>query len=928
MAWDGTRWRAELDLSQESLPAGAYQVQVVIRGATATASFSVGVTTAGIQGHVLDLDGAPVSQATVRLYRMLDFYAGRLVPIVTTDSGGDGSYAFTAVDAGNYVMTASKEGFSTNFRYCEVVVNNLSGQDLVLSAEDTLAPLLGAMRTLATNIEQAMLAQTSRLPDLSEQAADHFALKIDAWDILSGFANILDGATTMGTDALRQIAQHEGAQSLVAALSMIVMQGLGDMLLGDIVEHIVITESVKDLLPSGTSGWRRLELEEFLEVEAYDKGLASLNESEQGFAFWAPHTVVDERFDFDAARRAISDQQRLAKRLQDHEMVMFYVLPEPDQTLGAVLFPGSEQVWLMDHAALSLYGGAQKTVTVVFVASASVAVASSLTGIGLPVGVAAGTVAAVAGKAKLVLAIGELPLNGLAAFSYGMMLKNWAQDMLVLPVSHSSTAAFLEKEAQAPHYLHEDAQISGTLSVDLHTDLGNIILITLPYVPVAYKTADVTVTNTGNLTSKFSVVANGWWEFKLPGEWPVIGGLFGNVSKAYVPVAMLAAAERDAVELDPGESTVLSLPYWGINPLPANLFSPHWIRLDLYSGPFLVDSETKEYFVARPLGLREGAASLGPEATYLREGQTRGVGPEDFAEMAPKVTLLTEAELSPDDPAVEVEFEADSEQWATAFQLSVPPTAEVSLLVCNALNECVGHDPDRAQVRNEFPANYVGAQGPQQEVELLAEAGESFTVHAILRQISSSDPVPVQLWAIETPVRPAVMAVTPGGFELGLYRGEEARLPVTVAEASQQVPLEDVKLSISELIGPDGAVLPLTSVTTIPLGTLAAGGSRMGEFAVSVPLDAPLGTYTGEIEISSGNAGTQTLPVMVHPHHPGDYNADSDFDLADFAMLQVCVSAEPEEAAALRCDVLDSDADGDVDAVDHAAFVESFNGPQ
>jgi hypothetical protein len=59
----------------------------------------------------------------------------------------------------------------------------------------------------------------------------------------------------------------------------------------------------------------------------------------------------------------------------------------------------------------------------------------------------------------------------------------------------------------------------------------------------------------------------------------------------------------------------------------------------------------------------------------------------------------------------------------------------------------------------------------------------------------------------------------------------------------------------------------------------------------------------------------------------GDFDADSDVDLTDFARFQACFNGPNRPPAQGGCDAADADLDSDVDLADFALFQTCFNGP-
>jgi hypothetical protein len=60
---------------------------------------------------------------------------------------------------------------------------------------------------------------------------------------------------------------------------------------------------------------------------------------------------------------------------------------------------------------------------------------------------------------------------------------------------------------------------------------------------------------------------------------------------------------------------------------------------------------------------------------------------------------------------------------------------------------------------------------------------------------------------------------------------------------------------------------------------------------------------------------------------PGDFDGDTDIDLADFTRFQICFTGAGGGPVDCRCAAGDFEPDGDVDAEDHADFAAAMTGP-
>ncbi len=938
LTYTGTLWAAQVDLSADPPAAGQHPVAITIQQANATTWFNVGTAMGVITGLVKEVDANPIVGAEVTLYDSLNFHgSGPLQALDSTTTGPGGDYAFNDVTAGMYVVFAEATGYLSLDRPAIMDSGETLVIDFVLPSELSLAWLMTAMQSLHDRTVEAMDAETLLMPEITEQAADdlNYELEDMGWDVAGAIGGILSGGASMGPDALGWIAEHAARETIDAVVTQLVAEAALETCVSVIIEQVIVTRGATYLLPEDEEPWRRYEYEELVQIPEgpYSEGAGVLQASNDEFQQTAMLIEADPTFDFAAAWRAIAAQEQVIRRIADGQMTAFLPFPDPDDGMSGVSLPIGRQAWLMNHVVLNVLGGTSNALTTIQIGAGGFAVGAAVTGIGLPVAAVAGTVAVAAGITNTVVGVAELLAQWTATLTYGMVAKSWSQDMLALPTPYLRTRSFLEAQAAQPTYLQAGRTYSATASVDLNADLWNWIFVGA--LPFAWKTADAEITNTGNTTSTFRVVATGWWDYHLPGDWPWIGGLFGGVTLIKVPVSLMALAGPSATTLGPGQTAIAQVPYMGVYLDPFNMFSPHWLQVDVYSGPFLVATRSEPFYVVK-IGLKRdgsdgGEPSGGFNSTFLSARGTEFVDERNSEEFLPVITTLADTMLSPDDAALEVPFTVDGEAWSAAFQLAAQQTAGVSLRVYDSAGRCVGYDVSRGGVQTEFPGTYTGSGSPTQVVEIPAAAGYTYTVQAVLDGIESEEPVGVQIWALETPTRPAVMSVMPAEFLRTAYPREELSVPVTVGESGGQVPLDDVTITIGTIAGLDETALVLTSWDEYSFASIPAGRSNGVNFSLAVPQDAPVGTYTGAVTIVSANAGTQVVEVEIEVVPLGDFDSDGEIDLVDFNRFADCLAGPGVYDPPPGCDPLDFviadlDGDEDVDLADFASFQRAFAG--
>jgi hypothetical protein len=408
--------------------------------------------------------------------------------------------------------------------------------------------------------------------------------------------------------------------------------------------------------------------------------------------------------------------------------------------------------------------------------------------------------------------------------------------------------------------------------------------------PATFNAATVQITNTSDVTAKVRVIPSGWWDYHLPGDWPYIGEFFGGVTEIKLGTTVGAP---QTVTLAPGASNIVSIPYLGFYIDPINMFNPHWLKVDVYAGPFLSKSLSQPYYVFKAIPLimspAEQRAMQGKSlaASFEKGGQVKLMGDDDYSEMVPVITTLVDSVVGANASVIEEEFTVDANMWSVCFKLISDERAHIALRVYDANGNCVGYDTSKGGIQNEFIAKYIGNGYGHQSVDIPLAAGKTYTVKAVLEGASTGESFNVQLLAFETPIRPAVLAVMPASIFVSTQPNNTLELQVNMGEAGQQQPLHDVNVSLSNLVGPDGnTILTVVGPNYLDINDISAASSKTASFKVNVTKDTPAGDYIGEITVKSSNAGSVTIPVTIGNDDIADLTYDgivNVMDLEDFA---------------------------------------------
>ena len=560
-------WGSVIDLSSDAPEPGQYSVIVTIGSSSAFAQFSVVSNTSQIIGTVKDVYGAPVDDAELYLYRGTGIFRLPTSFIDSNVTEPDGSFRFDNLDPGWYAVIVTADDYLGNWGLCLLSTAETGQVHIALASSRSLAQLVSEMRSLRGAVEDTMDYEAFVMSEISNQAVSDLSVSLDAWDALSFIGGLLGGLPSDGGGLREAITNEATRQKMDLALREVFKRQALKTVISKAFDRY-IESSAQALLPADMDNWAAFSEDELKQLDVWVEATNLLDSEENAFEANAPLIEVPEDFSFGSALRAVSSQRQQLDTIRAGEALCLVALPEPyDPNHGcyALSVPMGRQVWLSNHAAISVTGGINKISTVVEVVAGGITVA---TGGG---GGVAGTIYAGAKVVKQISAIAETALKFTGAIVYAGNAKGWAQDMALLPLSYTSTKAFLEEEASNPHYFSYLNSFSAEASMDLHTGFLNALWP--PFGMVASQNATIEVTNTSNITTKLRLVPKGWWDYHLPSDWFLIGGLveglFGGVKT--IKVATTAGAPV-GIELDPGVSSTLEMPYLGFWADPVNMF--------------------------------------------------------------------------------------------------------------------------------------------------------------------------------------------------------------------------------------------------------------------------------------------------------------------------------------------------------------------
>jgi hypothetical protein len=204
--------------------------------------------------------------------------------------------------------------------------------------------------------------------------------------------------------------------------------------------------------------------------------------------------------------------------------------------------------------------------------------------------------------------------------------------------------------------------------------------------------------------------------------------------------------------------------------------------------------------------------------------------------------------------------------------MAIIPGSHLNLHAYDEVGRHVGYfpvtDSDQVQIPN---ATYTGNISNPEIIMIPNASSKNYTIKVDATQFTSSSPTPVEVYAIETPVRPAVLGISPVELYPFISPGETKNITMQLAEVGKQVDIEGVTITphgftdiyensmpnVTISISPNNFNIDKGIITFVNLNLNASEN-------VTLP-SVPETRYTGNITINTSNAGeiNATLSVLI-----------------------------------------------------------------
>lgn len=862
----------------------------------------VGGLNVTVTGTITDTaDGSPLSGAQVAMFEAggpdglwtlvnaeyggivppLETLLSRLSPVqdpVTT--GSDGAYQWLNIPpGGSYVIVVAKHGYVQNYTssFALSASETMVAKSLSLPADSSAlavlrADLIGSGVPGRPSMEEEAKKALDELAELIAEVArrvnEDELFKLDLQEI--GVNLLAEVFSATATGIVKSAVWEAGIRTVSEeALKQSIQQVLKNRLARWAVRESLrtVAKTIGNLVKQAVSGqaleWTRSD--QYRESGMFEPADAAIAKAhamfEQNLGM-----ELNNAFSIAKAREAIgslvSQYQSVASEAPIASLVPFNPEAEPQ----LLMLKSTRNAYFQLSGARKGLITTKKVATAVQVAlSGAQLIAGGLTvgtsGAALP---ATGPFIAGAQVVKEHLGIGKIALDaGTIAIEYllvifwGNGLASVTEDSEAIAENLMIAVEFLINEAESPCYIHKDRDYDGEINLDLNLPLGLPILWRMPLAPIATREATVGITNTGHAPAQYRIVASGVWApGKILGKEYLCVPTCFDVSKTF---ALDSAAHREE-----------SLTYVGYDVALLGILAPHHVTVDLYAGPFHVDEDHKQFWVANPLQI----LSFGMLASQKRIGEmdfnacaADAGGMVRYAQIKQRVSdggELARGFLSAAMPSLSVEFVAEPDLFTTDLRLFAPQESEVSIFVTDAAGRRLGYSASDGITYGELLGGVTNmAQRPILMSLLDPTPGGKYTVELALLSPGPRD-VPVTLFYEPVRRSSAIMTAFPSPLILDGDRDAAQSLLLRVAEASGQHALTGVTATLTSMeMWGGGTALPVTGNATQQVGDVPASEQRYVSWDVAYADQQERGKYSGTVTLRSNETADLVVPVVA-----------------------------------------------------------------
>jgi len=489
---------------------------------------------------------------------------------------------------------------------------------------------------------------------------------------------------------------------------------------------------------------------------------------------------------------------------------------------------------------------------------------------------------------------GEIAFNTYEIYAKNKMAKQWGytqiywiQDLDVIPKINQEIVDWLDNETKDPRLPYINGRIVDTdlNLIQLPFSNKNIAFANEPNYPWWWilpkmrwwilNTNTVTIESTSSIDNvKTRILCIDRYGNEIVSEMPTI---YPNYTMP--PMSMKS-----------GETKTIDLPYSG----DFQLFDPfHWhylstilwmegkqpdIETDIYyvipipfsplpyciSNKTIISTQEVDTFIKQPIKSEKYA--------FTAFESNNAISLEDWGNLIGNATKIIDTNLDSVNDSTQILYMSNASITDITFLMTTIPGSHLNLHVYDELGRHVGYftatDSDQVQIPN---ATYTGNLSNPEIIFIPYAAGKNYTIKVDATQFTSSSPIPVEVYAIETPIRPAVLGISPVELYPFMSPGETKNITMQIAEVGQQVDIENIVVIPHGFIDKYGNTLPEVTISLSQNNfDIGAGNTTDLVITLNVPdniilPDIPETRYEGNITIQTSNAGTinATLHLLI-----------------------------------------------------------------
>lgn len=861
-----------------------------------------------IEGTVFDDEDQPVANANVSVFRSWDWFHVAdnfsiplwLEPVTTTQTDADGTYRTGDLGSGRYFVFAEKGDQSPGLSKPVVVPRTTDPVTVNVTLRGELYPVIQEMESIDDAARDAIDENTESAAEVYIEGYDtfvdpSFADRLAPTDLHDGInlaITAIDLSLAAADPDPTSLVRDELEQTIAEKLGWnLVDHGLHYSYTGQFVsldearrEEIVSSaESIvdEDWLESYsyTSSKQEAINNGYSNTSVYKSAMDRLDrigDDYQGPTDGFIDGPIDENFSVSETTEVLSQQEEWLRGEGPVNGVV--ITPQ-----GNVYMIKQSQVHQNDFDQAKTQAeraeiGATVMDGVQTAGSAAIIFGDPTTKTAGAVAQGVGTAGKIAFKTYGVVAENRM------AKQWSNTQIHWADDTATIPEVKNESSEWLQGEVTNPTLPYADAAVDIDINSSVDIDGTPVVAANRPDYPwymtgaqsVALKNATVTVENTGDLDTAETRVL-------LTDQYADEDG--NNAVSEMATVH--PGPEEDPMSLarSDGERDI-ELPF-AAEFSPLDPLQSHSLTADVWVEGKLDDSATIVYYVVPSLDLPSLPSfvtydtSTTDQQSLMRTGDyaytTAGADSDvsitqsTFQSYLGNVSEILTTDLSPERIEANTTYQADADTSELTFLMVAERGSDINLHAYDENNRHVGFDPATAEDEVQIPgAEYTGNGSKIQRITINDPEQEEFELETRAGKFTTNASRSVQIFAIPTPDRPAILGSSPADTGMAVSPGEKRNTTFELAEIGGNESVDGIVTTVGQFETAGGVELPNEINTTVTQSqTDIAPGEEMDitvrtEVPENVTFpDVPETRYTGNITVETANAGQLNLTLSV-----------------------------------------------------------------